>query len=53
MNREREGFTLIELMISIVIFVLFLGIVSQSYISIVRTQREANEVRRCILTCGW
>lgn len=46
MNREREGFTLIELMISIVIFVLFLGIVSQSYISIVRTQREANEVRK-------
>lgn len=45
-RNEREGFTLIELMISIVIFVLFLGIVSQSYISIVRTQRSANEVRK-------
>lgn len=43
---EREGFTLIELMISIVIFMIFLGMVSQSYISIVRTQRQANEVRK-------
>ena len=46
MRNEREGFTLIELLISIVIFMLFLGIVSQSYISIVRAQREANEVRK-------
>lgn len=45
-RNKREGFTLIELMISIFIFVIFLGIVSQSYISIVRTQRSANEVRK-------
>ncbi|MEZ4087562.1 MAG: type II secretion system protein [Candidatus Gracilibacteria bacterium] len=45
-NSERRGFTLIELMISIVIFVIFLGIVSQSYISIVRAQRRANEIRK-------
>jgi prepilin-type N-terminal cleavage/methylation domain-containing protein len=43
---KREGFTLIELLISIVIFVFFLGLVSTSYISIVRTQKEANEVRK-------
>lgn len=45
-NKERSGFTLIELMISIVIFVIFLAIVSQSYFSIVRAQRRANEVRK-------
>jgi prepilin-type N-terminal cleavage/methylation domain-containing protein len=43
---KRKGFTLIELLISIVIFVFFLGLVSTSYISIVRTQKEANEVRK-------
>lgn len=42
----RKGFTLIELLISIVIFMVFLGIVSQSYLSIVRTERQANEVRK-------
>lgn len=45
-RNEREGFTLVELLISIVIFMIFLGIVSQSYISIVRAQRQANEVRK-------
>lgn len=45
-DSERQGFTLIELLISIVIFMIFLGIVSQSYISIVRAQRQANEVRK-------
>lgn len=45
-RKERRGFTLIELLISIVIFMVFLGIVSQSYVSIVRAQRQANEVRK-------
>lgn len=42
----REGFTLIELLISIVIFVLFLGVVSSSYVNIVRAQKQANEIRK-------
>ena len=42
----KKGFTLIELMISIVIFVIFLGLVSTSYVSIVRAQRDANQVRK-------
>lgn len=42
----KKGFTLIELMISMVIFVIFLGVVSNSYVSIVRAQRQANEVRK-------
>lgn len=42
----RKAFTLIELLISMVIFVIFLGIVSTSYVSIVRAQRDANQVRK-------
>lgn len=45
-KNNRGGFTLIELLISIVLFMIFLGIASQSYISIVRSQRQANEVRK-------
>jgi prepilin-type N-terminal cleavage/methylation domain-containing protein len=45
-KRASKGFTLIELLISIVLFMMFLGIVSQSYLSIVRSQRQANEVRK-------
>jgi prepilin-type N-terminal cleavage/methylation domain-containing protein len=42
----RKGFTLIEMLIGIAIFVIFLGIVSTSYVSIVRGQREANDIRK-------
>jgi prepilin-type N-terminal cleavage/methylation domain-containing protein len=45
-RKERKGFTLVELLISIAIFVIFMGVVSSSYISIVRAQREANDVRK-------
>ncbi len=45
-KHHKGGFTLIELLISILIFTIFLGIVSQSYLSIVRSQRQANEVRK-------
>ncbi len=44
--KTRNGFTLIELLVSIAIFVMFLGVVSLSYIGIVRSQRQANEVRK-------
>jgi prepilin-type N-terminal cleavage/methylation domain-containing protein len=42
----KRGFTLIELIISMCIFVIFLGIVSSSYVSIVRSQRQTNEIRK-------
>ena len=42
----KKGFTLIELLVSIAIFVIFLGVVSVAYIGIVRSQRQANEVRK-------
>ena len=43
---RRSGFTLVELLVSIAIFVMFLGVVSVSYFGIVRSQRQANEVRK-------
>lgn len=45
-NRKKRGFTLIELLISMSIFIVFLGIVSQSYVGIIRSQRQANGVRK-------
>jgi prepilin-type N-terminal cleavage/methylation domain-containing protein len=42
----RKGFTLIELMIAIVIFVSFLVLVSNSFIGIIRAQVSANETRQ-------
>lgn len=42
----QKGFTLIELMIAIVIFVSFLVLVSNSFIGIIRSQIGANEVRQ-------
>jgi prepilin-type N-terminal cleavage/methylation domain-containing protein len=43
---RKKGFTLIELMVSMVIFVVFLGIVTTSYISIVRAQKDTNDIRK-------
>ncbi len=43
-----DGFTLIELMVSMGIFIVFLGVVSTSYISVVRSQRQANDTRGII-----
>lgn len=45
-NKNRKAFTLIELLVSMVVFVLIMGIVGSSFTSIVRAQKEANEVRR-------
>ncbi len=45
-NSAKKGFTLIELLVSISIFVIFLGVVSVAYIGIVRSQRQANQVRK-------
>lgn len=46
LNDVRPAFTLVELLVSISIFVIFLGVVSVSYIGIVRSQRQANDVRK-------
>lgn len=45
-HKLKKGFTLVELLVSIAIFVIFLGVVSVAYIGIVRSQRQANEVRK-------
>lgn len=42
----KSGFTLVELLVSISIFVIFLGVVATSYIGIVRSQRQANSIRK-------
>ena len=42
----KRGFTLIELMVSMVIFVIFMAIVASSFVEIVRAQKETNEVRK-------
>lgn len=43
---RKSGFTLMELLIGIILFVSFFGIVAQSYVNVVRAQKGANEVRR-------
>lgn len=43
--RAKRGFTLIEMLIAMSIFVTFLGILMGSYSSIVKAQREANDYR--------
>jgi prepilin-type N-terminal cleavage/methylation domain-containing protein len=43
--REEKGFTLIELLIAMTIFVLFTGVLMNSYAGIVRAQHEANQYR--------
>lgn len=45
-HKNRKGFTLIELLVSMAVFVMILGIVGSSFISIVRAQKEANEIRK-------
>ena len=44
--KGKKAFTLVELLVSMAIFVIFLGVVSTSYIGIVRSQRQANTVRK-------
>ena len=42
---QKRGFTLIEMMVAMSIFVIFIGVIIQSYLSIITSQREANEYR--------
>lgn len=42
---QQRGFTLVELLIAMTIFIMFVGILLSSYTYIVRSQREANDYR--------
>ncbi len=44
-KNNQKGFTLIELLVAMSIFIIFVGILINSYSSIIRSQREANEYR--------
>ena len=44
-SRNRKGFTLIEMLVAMTIFMAFVGVLISSYTSIVSAQREANEYR--------
>lgn len=44
-NLNKKGFTLIEMMVSMAIFVMFLGVLIGSYTDIVKSQQEANDYR--------
>ena len=44
-RKNNKGFTLIEMLVSMTIFVVFLSVLINSYTSIVSTQRAANEYR--------
>lgn len=42
---DRKGFTLVELLVAMTVFIMFIGVVIGSYMGLVRSQREANEYR--------
>lgn len=44
-KRLQKGFTLIEMMVAMTIFVIFIGVIVQSYFGIIVMQRESNEYR--------
>lgn len=44
-NILKKGFTLVELLIAMSIFMIFMVVVSNSYIDIIRAQKTANETR--------
>lgn len=46
--RNAKGFTLIELMIAMVVFVIFITVMFSTYLYIARAQRDANEERKAI-----
>jgi len=43
--KKQKGFTLIEVLIALTIFMIFITSISASYLDIARSQREANAVR--------
>lgn len=45
-KKSLHAFTLIEMLISISVFMLFLGIVAQAYMSLVTANRKANDMQK-------
>ncbi len=45
-REDKRGFTLVELIISMLVFTIFIGVVSTVYISVTRSLRHASEVRK-------
>jgi len=45
-NKKNSGFTLMEMLISITIFMMFLGIIASSYTSLTGANRRANETQK-------
>lgn len=45
-NTQQPGFTLIEMLISLTIFMIFIGIIAGSYASLVSANRTANEAQK-------
>ncbi len=43
--KEKQGFTLVEMLIAMTVFLIFIGVVMNSYFGIVRSMHEANEYR--------
>ena len=44
--RLKRGFTLVEMLIAMSIFVIFITVLMSSYTSLIRAQREANNYRQ-------
>ncbi len=45
-HAKKSAFTLVELLVSLALFIVFLGILSTSYVGVVRAQKQANSVRK-------
>lgn len=45
-DENQQGFTLIELILSILIFTIFITVMMTSFVYLMRAQRDANEMRR-------
>lgn len=45
---SRKGFTLIEILVSLSIFMILLGVLMSSFFQLYRSQRDANETRKVV-----
>jgi len=43
--KKTDGFTLVEMLVAIAVFTIFIGVILTTYTGIVRAQREANDFR--------
>lgn len=47
-NRKQKGFTLIEILVSLSIFLILLGALMTSFFQLYKAQRDANDVRKVV-----